>query len=536
MDVLPAAKILVVDDNPATLYATGRVIRAAGFDVLEAETGTAAVNMASTRPVDLIVLDINLPDLDGFEVCRRIRTNPQCSTVRVVYLSASFVDDIHRVEGYEAGADAFLTHPVEPMVLLATIRALLRTRAVELQLEELLQRERGVREEAERANRAKDEFLATLSHELRSPLNAIIGWAEVARLRSDSEEVHQALRVVVRNARFQTQLISDLLDVSRITLGKLELQKETLDITEVVSTTVESLRGMADDAGVKIEVTIERDLGLLDADPVRLQQMISNLLSNAIKFSPAGKIVQVTACREGDSAILKVADQGRGIEPSILPLLFDRFWQEDTTSRRTHSGLGLGLAIVKHVVLMHGGTVRADSAGLGHGAEFTITLPLSRNRLATPSPNRPYLAYGAPTDLSGLRVLIVDDDEDGRQWVKRLVADAGAEARDVADVAEALLAVEEFRPHVLISDLAMPVQDGFDLLGFLRTRGHSPANLPAIALSAFAGADHKQRALAASYQVFLAKPPEPRELLSAVAALGLARQRRSSGEYKTQNR
>jgi signal transduction histidine kinase len=528
------SKILVVDDNPATLYATSRVIRAAGFPVIEAETGGAAIRLATTQPVDVIVLDINLPDIDGFEVCREIRTKPQSSTVRVVYLSASFVDDAHRVEGYEAGADAFLTHPVEPTVLVATIRALLRTRAVELQLAELLLREREVREEAERANRAKDEFLATLSHELRSPLNAIIGWAEVARLRTESDEVRQALRVIVRNARFQTQLISDLLDVSRITLGKLELAKDTVDLGEVVSTTVESLRSMADDAGVTIEVDTQNDLGMLEADPIRLQQMISNLLSNAIKFSARGSRIRVVARRTEDAAVLTVADEGRGIEPEMLPLLFDRFWQQDTTSRRSHSGLGLGLAIVKHLALMHGGSVRASSGGLGKGAEFTITLPLANSARLASTPIRPHGAFGSPADLQGLRVLIVDDDEDGRQWVKRVLAESGAEALDVSDVAEALAAVDSFRPHVLVSDLAMPVQDGFDLLGFLRSRGHSPATLPAIALSAFAGAEHKHRALAASYQAFLAKPPEPRELLATVALLGGTRQPPVSGEYKVQ--
>jgi DNA-binding response OmpR family regulator len=252
---LPPSKVLVVDDNPATLYATSRILRNAGFDVTTAETGTTAVQVATTELVDLIVLDINLPDLDGFEVLRRVRANPGSSTVRVVYLSASFVDDVHRVEGYEAGADAFLTHPVEPMVLVATIKALLRTRAVELQLAELLQRERSVREEAEQANRAKDEFLATLSH-----------------------EVLNALKVILRNARFQTQLITDLLDVSRITLGKLELAKETLALGDIIHAAVESMRAVADDAGIRIEADLSDDLGLLHADSVRLQQVITNLL------------------------------------------------------------------------------------------------------------------------------------------------------------------------------------------------------------------------------------------------------------------
>jgi signal transduction histidine kinase len=529
---LPPSKVLVVDDNPATLYATSRILRNAGFDVTTAETGTTAVQVATTELVDLIVLDINLPDLDGFEVLRRARANPGSSTVRVVYLSASFVDDVHRVEGYEAGADAFLTHPVEPMVLVATIKALLRTRAVELQLAELLQRERSVREEAEQANRAKDEFLATLSHELRSPLNAIVGWAEVARLRTDSDEVLNALKVILRNARFQTQLITDLLDVSRITLGKLELAKETLALGDIIHAAVESMRAVADDAGIRIEADLSDDLGLLHADSVRLQQVITNLLSNAIKFSSRGATVRVSARRKGECAEVQVVDEGRGIEPSLLPHLFDRFWQADTTSRRIHSGLGLGLAIVKHVALLHGGTVQADSKGIGNGAVFTVTLPLASTGAGMRSPVRAHPAYAETVDLQGLRVLIVDDDEDGRLWLKRLVAEAGAQAIDVADVAEALSAVDQYRPHVLVSDLAMPVQDGFDLVGFLRTRGHAPASLPAIALSAFAGEEHRQRALAASYQAFLAKPPDPRELLALIGSLGAARQRRMTGEHR----
>jgi signal transduction histidine kinase len=529
---LPTSKVLVVDDNPATLYATSRILRNAGFDVTTAETGRIAVQVATSELVDLVVLDINLPDIDGFEVLRRVRTNPGSNTVRVVYLSASFVDDVHRVEGYEAGADAFLTHPVEPMVLVATIKALLRTRAVELQLAELLQRERSVREEAEQANRAKDEFLATLSHELRSPLNAIVGWAEVARLRTDSDDVTNALKVIVRNARFQTQLISDLLDVSRITLGKLELSKETLALGEVISAAAESMRSTAHDANVRIDVDVSEDVGVIHADQVRLQQLITNLLSNAIKFSPKDTTVRITARRVGQTAEIRVADQGRGIDPGILPRLFDRFWQAETTSRRTHSGLGLGLAIVKHVALLHGGTVRAESDGPGRGAVFTVTLPLTSGAPALSTPIRPHAAVGASLDLQGLRVLVVDDDEDGRLWVRRLLADAGAEAMDVADVADALTAVDNFRPHVLLSDLAMPIQDGFDLVGFLRSRGHTPARLPAIALSAFAGAEHRQRALAASYQAFFAKPPDPRELLAAIASLGGSRRRMITGEHR----
>ena len=216
MSAEAAPRLLVVDDRPASLYSTSRVLRAGGFTVLEAATGTEAVVIATTQPIDLIVLDINLPDLSGYEVCRRIRADSRTPRMPVIYLSASFVDDVHKVQGYEAGADGYLTHPVESAVLIATVNAFLRTRAIEIEREAALASERAARAEAERANRAKDDFLATLSHELRSPLNAIVGWAEVARLHSaDKPEVLEALSVIVRNARFQAKLVSDLLDVSR---------------------------------------------------------------------------------------------------------------------------------------------------------------------------------------------------------------------------------------------------------------------------------------------------------------------------------
>lgn len=515
---MPADKsglLLVVDDNPATRYATTRVLRHAGFAVREAATGGEGVHIATEAPIDLVVLDIDLPDIDGYEVCRRIRAMPSTQRVRVVYLSASFVDDSHKVEGFQAGADGFLTHPVEPAVLNATVASLLRTRAIEVELEQLLEREREARAEAERANRAKDDFLATLSHELRSPLTAIVGWAEVARLKAESHpDIVAAVDIIMRNARLQSQLISDLLDVSRITTGAgLRLDSEPVSLSDVVHTSIESMASAAAQRRITFECAIATHV-FVNGDAGRLAQIVSNLLSNAVKFSPPGAPVHVTLAPHEGRAQLTVVDKGRGIGPSVLPRVFDRFWQEDTTSRRSYSGLGLGLSIVRHLAAMHGGTVVAASEGEGRGAQFTVTLPMLEGgaRAALPLEVMPDGAI----DLRETRVLIVDDDTDGRAWVRHVLATAGADVLDVSDVSLALEALAVFRPHVVVSDLAMPVRNGFDFLESLRASESDGARLPVIAMSAFASADDRRRALNAGFQYFVAKPPRSQELLRLV--------------------
>lgn len=511
--------IVVVDDNPATLYATSRVLRNAGFQVREARTGEGGVSAATTLPVDLVVLDIDLPDFDGYEVCRRIRSMESSRRVRVVYLSASFIDDSHRVRGFEEGADGFLTHPVDPAVLIATVGALLRTRAIEQELEAFLERERLARAEAERANRAKDEFLAILSHELRTPLTAIVGWAEVARvLAQEDARMRNAMDVIVRNAKLQSQLISDLLDVSSISAGKmLELELTPTSVTEVVEHSLESSAALAAAQGVHIVRDLAPEAFVVMGNRGRLLQIVTNLLGNAIKFSQAEGTVYVTTREDAEVVTITIRDEGRGIGSEALARIFDRFWQEENGSRRRHGGLGLGLSIVKHLTALHGGTIEAQSEGEGRGATFTLTLPLAADSLSITAEHAVEVQSGElGASLRGLRVFVVDDDQDGRRWIAHIIKEAGATTADAGSVTEALAAIPAFEPDVVVSDLAMPERDGFDLIAELRGEHRGAGGLAVIALSAFATADDRRQALARGFDHFIAKPPAPQDLVRAI--------------------
>jgi PAS domain S-box-containing protein len=653
-------KILVVDDNPATLYSTARILRGAGFQVVEAETGLDAVARARDG-VDLVVLDVNLPDIDGFEVCRRVRSDPATARLPVVHLSATFVQDTDKVHGLEVGADGYLTHPVEPPVLVATVNAFLRARhaedamrrsearfkavfenalngialinedqiyldvnpamcrllglgreaivgkhasvfipddrkaqadaatralddggawrghlplirsdgstvqldwsisrhslpgvrlavvtdvterlAIEQEREQLLSSERAARTEAERANRLKDDFLATLSHELRTPLNAIVGWSQVLRTpNATKDDLKEGLESIERNARVQAQLIDDLLDVARITSGKLRLEVQPVDAAAVVDAALQAVTPAARAKGIEVRTALDAGACHVFADPARLHQVLWNLVNNAVKFTPRGGHIDVRLRATDSHVEISVADDGQGVHPDLLPYLFERFRQGDARTTRSHGGLGLGLAIVKQLVEMHGGTVDAHSEGEGRGARFVVSIPLCA---AAPSGQEQWPAEAPPgsgpedatgpgparfTPLDGVRVLVVDDEPDARDLMKRLLRESAADVAGAKDVPEALALVEAFRPHVLVSDIGMPLQDGYDLIRILRERGHGPQDLPAVALTAFARPEDRRRALAAGYQTHVAKPVDPAELTATIDTLVARTERRS---------
>jgi PAS domain S-box-containing protein len=365
------------------------------------------------------------------------------------------------------------------------------------------------------ANRAKEEFLATLSHELRTPLNAMLGWTRLLRLgKLNAAEMARALETIERNARIQEQLIADILDVSRIVTGKLRLELRPVELGPVVDAALDAVRPAAEAKGVYL--TFERAMPatvLGDAD--RLQQVVWNLLVNAIKFTPPEGRVTVTIVQDGPAARLTVSDSGEGLAPEFLPVIFDRFTQGDASATRPHGGIGLGLSIVRHIVELHGGRVQAFSEGPGQGATFSVQLPIRAIRqLPAPQPAQP------AQPLHGIRVLVVDDDEDAREVVSLALSQCGAETVAAASAGEALRLLPEFRPHVLISDIGMPGEDGYTLIRRVRALGGTPLrDVPAVALTAYAQPEDQRRALGAGFQKFVPKPVEVHELAAVVRML-----------------
>ncbi|MEO5676865.1 MAG: ATP-binding protein [Usitatibacter sp.] len=394
---------------------------------------------------------------------------------------------------------------------------------------QLLESERHARAGAERANRMKDEFLATLSHELRTPLSAILGWAHLLRSRPVGEaEMKKGLETIERNARMQTQLIEDLLDMSRITSGKIRLDVQPLMPSTFIESALETVRPAADAKGVRLDSTLDPSAGPVSGDPGRLQQVVWNLLTNAIKFTPKGGRVQVTLERVNSHVEMSVADTGAGIAPEFVEHVFERFRQADSSTTRQFGGLGLGLAIVRNLIELHGGTVHARSAGIGKGATFTVHLPLTavhRTEGAVPRehPRALQVVLGADfkvVDLSGVSVVVVDDQPDARELVARILSECGAQVF-IADGAETALAlVESEHPHVLVSDIGMPEVDGYELLKRIRALGpERGGSVPAIALTAFARSEDRTRALRRGFQVHVSKPVEAAELIATVASV-----------------
>jgi signal transduction histidine kinase/ActR/RegA family two-component response regulator len=402
---------------------------------------------------------------------------------------------------------------------LADMTRLEKTRA------QLLAREHAARASAEQANRLKDQFLAIVSHELRTPLNAVLGWADM--LRHDTLQGarrQRAVQAIFDGARRQSQLIEDLLDVSRIMSGTLRLARTRVDAPDVVCGALELVQPSADAKQIQVSLDIDREAGFIDADPARIQQVVWNLLTNAVKFTPEGGRIDVRLRRDGESVELTVRDTGRGIPAEFVPCVFDAFRQADASTTRTHGGLGLGLAIVKHLVEAHGGTVAAESAGEDRGATFTVRLPALPPQtaavVAAVAPQAVIDAIAAHAPLDGVRVLIVDDDEESREVMASCLEGRSAVVETAASAAQALDVLSRTPIDVLLTDVAMPGEDGYMLLRKLRaSNGSTPRSIPAIAVTAFARREDREQALRAGFQLHLAKPVDRTALVSAVARL-----------------
>ena len=444
----------------------------------------------------------------------------------------------------ELGNVAFVERPAHIVTILSVVRSALRARLrqyevrdhlgararAEEERERLLRSEQAARLNAERNSRLKDEFLATISHELRTPLTAIIGWTQLLRRApANGEMIERALEVIERNGESQLHLIEDLLDVSRIISGKLLLDVRAVHLPPVIEAALDAARPAAEAKGIELRSAHDPAAGPVAGDPDRLQQVVWNLVNNAVKFTPAGGRVEVRLARAaGDGVEIAVSDTGAGVEPEFLPYVFDRFRQADAATTRAHGGLGLGLAIVRQLVELHGGTVAVSSEGAGRGATFAIRLPampLSPQR-ATPAPARLYAAAAAPAGaldceiLSGLRVLVVDDEGDARELFARTLSECGARVLTAASAAGAMDALERERPDVLLADIGMPGEDGYELIARVRSlppeRG---GRTPAAALTAYARGEDRLRALRAGFQIHLPKPVKAAELISVIAGL-----------------
>ncbi|RUT09705.1 hypothetical protein DSM106972_002000 [Dulcicalothrix desertica PCC 7102] len=649
----PQVTILYVDDNEANRYIVSRILQNANFTVVEAATGATGLKAVAEYQPALVILDVQLPDFSGFEVCRQIKANPETAFIPVLHLSATFVQSQDKAEGLDSGADAYLIQPVEPIELLATVRSLLRIRRAEeanrtsarewqttfdsindgvclvdefgiilrcnramtqlfckphheilglahhelmgaemgmgdgicfrrakethqrqvlefesqgqwfaktidpvfdqhgtltgavfilsditerkqaeallqeqnLSLNELMLSLQQQTEQAQQANRIKDEFLAVLSHELRSPLNPILGWAKILlTTQQDAGKTRYALETIERNAKLQAQLIEDLLDVSRILQGKLSLNFVPIDLACTIKAALETVRLAAEAKCIQIELIFESDVGQVLGDSGRLQQIVWNLLANAIKFTPQGGRVEVQLKRVNEIdthpleyAQITVSDNGRGISDNFLPYVFDYFRQADGTTTRKFGGLGLGLAIVRYLVELHGGTVEAASSGEGQGATFTVKLPLAAvksNQDDTASCNCSNL------NLNGLQALLVDDDTDSRELIAFLLEQYGVQVTVVDSASKALSSLGQAKFDLLISDIGMPDMDGYTLIRHIRNQAPDQGGkIPAIALTAYAGEIDQQLALAAGFQQHISKPIDQEVLIQAILTI-----------------
>jgi signal transduction histidine kinase len=516
--------IVNCDDTPDTRYTKTRVLKQAGFEVVECDTGADA--LAKTRELmpDLVLCDVQLPDMSGLDVCRRIKEDAVTGTIPVIQISATFVTKEHQREALKYGADIYLTEPLEPKELETVVSVLLRLARTEAGLREALARERAARAQAEEATQLKDQFLANLSHELRTPMNIIIGWAHLLRTGPlDDTQKQRATEAIERAARSQAQLIEDLLDVSRIVTGKFRLVMQELDPGRILQLAIDSLKLVAQAKQLTITMTREGDEDArISGDPDRLQQVFWNLLSNAVKFTLAGGQVSVNVKTTEHEVTIAVTDDGIGIEPEFLPFVFERFRQADSTSTRQHSGMGLGLAIVRHVVELHSGSVNADSAGEGTGATFTVTLPrLLRSQMGgNPVAAESGKVIGSGLPLPPIRVLLVEDDPDAREVTAAGLSKAGFEVRAVSGAVRGLEILDVWLPDVVVSDIGMPGMDGYEFVRLLRARPpERGGGIAAIALTAFAGLGDAARAHASGYQEHLSKPIAPDALAQAILTI-----------------
>jgi PAS domain S-box-containing protein len=670
----PKVNVLLVDDHPENLLALEAILDKPGHNLVKANSGPEALRCLLSQDFAVILLDVQMPGMDGFETATLIRNRQRTQHTPIIFLTAFSKSDSLRFKGYSLGAVDYLYKPVEPEILaskvgvfvdlfkktaevkrqaqqLAAINVELREseerfrslsasspvgifltdvegrctytnprfqaicgssfeqslgdgwlqsvypedrerlmrdwsawtlanreyftefrlktpegidRQVQIRTSPMFSaqgellghvgtveditdrkqaeearaqviREQAAREEAEAANRMKDEFLATLSHELRTPLNSVLGWAGLLRTRKfDEATFARALEIIERNAKSQAQLIEDILDVSRLIRGKLELNLRSINLVRVIEAAIDAVCPTAESKGLQLDSQLQESDEQVCGDPYRLQQVVWNLLSNAIKFTPEGGHVLVKLEHTSSHARIQIIDTGIGISEDFLPYVFDRFRQQDSTTTRSYGGLGLGLAIVRHIVELHGGRVQAQSEGEDKGATFTVELPLQNQTEAEPSCSEqpelqqsgdhfvPKRSTQAVSNFSGLKVLLVDDEPDVRELLTTILEEHGATVTAASSAPDALEAFKQSPPDILVSDIAMPFEDGYTLIHKIReleAESNHGRTIPAVALTAYAREEDCKNAIASGFQIHMSKPVNTAQFLMAVANL-----------------
>ncbi|HEX5130713.1 MAG TPA: response regulator, partial [Usitatibacter sp.] len=483
-------------------YVKSRILRAAGYEVVEAETGTQALEAVRKLRPALVLLDVQLPDMNGRQVCAQIRANPETANIVVLQVSASHVASSDRIASLDAGADGYIVEPVAPDELIANVRALLRIREAESARQLAL-------EQLREADRRKDEFLAMLAHELRNPLAPIRNAVEI--LKSDDPHARERARTLVgRQVEHLARLVDDLLEVSRITQRKVVLQPRVVRLADVVESAVETVRGAIGDRRHDLVVDLDDGDTWIEADPVRLAQVIGNLLNNAVKFTPEGGRVALSSRTGPESIEIAVEDNGVGIGGELLPKVFDLFVQADRSLERSQGGLGIGLSLVRGLVEMHGGEVRAESAGPGQGSRFTIFLPLSLRR-----PPPAAAAEPAAAIAERHRILVVEDNPDSAEAMQMLLETMGHDVKVVGDGQSALEVAVLLQPDVILLDIGLPGMDGYELAQRLRAASQTRA-AHIIAVSGYGQEKDRERSLSVGFDVHLVKPVDPAQLSQAI--------------------
>lgn len=520
--------LLEDDDLDAELVCAALQTGGIALEVERAANESRYHDLLNTQAVSLILSDFSLPAYDGMAALSAAQQ--LAPHVPFIFVSGAIGEE-RAIETMRRGATDYVLKSRLERLVPAVRRALAEAETTRLRVkaererDRLLILERQAREAAETANQMKDDFLALVSHELRTPLNAIVGWVSLLMSgKLDEAKLARGLATIQRNAKVQARIIEDILDISRIISGKLALQMANTPVTTFLTAAVDAVRPIAAAKEVRLDIECAADLPNVIGDGERLQQVVWNLVTNAVKFTPAGGHVRVQAKARHEAVEIVVEDTGCGIDAALLPHVFERFRQADSSKTREHGGLGLGLAIAKHIAEMHGGSVSASSAGLGQGACFAIKLPAAR------PPDTPlHLAQlgaaadqsiSVPRDLHGIRVLVVDDECDAREILREILTTCGAVVITAGSAEAALTEAVRFRPHVLVSDIGMPQHDGYSLLRSLRAT-HDPelSRLPALALTAYSRDVDRTEAERAGYQTHLAKPVAPDELIAAVGKL-----------------